>query len=76
MILQEEIRETKLLKLEADALQALETNALIGSDAWKESKKILEETIQREQNADNGDETKRSDWQKLMNLVMQLRKIW
>jgi SWI/SNF-related matrix-associated actin-dependent regulator of chromatin subfamily A member 5 len=54
----------------------LEDEELVGTDAWKETKAILEQTVQREQENDQGtDGKKRSDWQKLMNLLMQLRKV-
>ncbi|KAJ5042494.1 uncharacterized protein L3040_005038 [Drepanopeziza brunnea f. sp. 'multigermtubi'] len=67
-----EERDAELMKIEADALAVLENDALIGSDAWKETKAILEQTVQREQVEIEG---KKSDWQKLMNLLMQLRKV-
>ncbi|CZR64496.1 uncharacterized protein PAC_14394 [Phialocephala subalpina] len=70
-----EAQESQLMKQEADALEALEDNALIGSSAWKDTKAILEQTIQREQELTNSGESKKSDWQKLMNLLMQLRKV-
>ncbi|KAL5330229.1 hypothetical protein ACEPPN_003754 [Leptodophora sp. 'Broadleaf-Isolate-01'] len=69
-----EEREAELMKIESDALAVLENDALIGSDAWKETKAILEQTVQREQ-MENQDEGRKSDWQKLMNLLMQLRKV-
>ncbi|KAK6586746.1 hypothetical protein PZA11_000036 [Diplocarpon coronariae] len=67
-----EEREAELMKMEAGALAVLENDELIGTDAWKETKAILEQTVQREQIEIEG---KRSDWQKLMNLLMQLRKV-
>ncbi|PVH80423.1 hypothetical protein DL98DRAFT_418592 [Cadophora sp. DSE1049] len=69
-----EEREAEIMKIESEALAVLENDALIGSDAWKETKAILEQTVQREQ-MENQDEGKKSDWQKLMNLLMQLRKV-
>ncbi|PBP25603.1 ISWI chromatin-remodeling complex ATPase ISW2, partial [Diplocarpon rosae] len=67
-----EEREAELMKMETDALAVLEDDELIGTDAWKETKAILEQTVQREQVEIEG---KKSDWQKLMNLLMQLRKV-
>lgn len=69
-----EAREAELMKMESEALRVLEDDTLIGSDAWKETKAILEQTVQREQ-VESKDEGKKSDWQKLMNLLMQLRKV-
>lgn len=70
-----EERDAILMKQESDALQILEDPALVGTDAWKETKEILARTIEREHEEDDGQETRKSDWQKLMNLLMQLRKI-
>lgn len=58
------------MEVELDALPA----DIAGSEAWQASRLILQETVQREQES-KGNVTKRSDWQKLMNLIMQLRKI-
>ncbi|KAL8731624.1 MAG: hypothetical protein Q9166_003312 [cf. Caloplaca sp. 2 TL-2023] len=41
-----------------------------GEVAWQESKQILEQALEQEQ----ADESKKSAWRKLMNLLMQLRK--
>ncbi|KAF4632324.1 hypothetical protein G7Y89_g5801 [Cudoniella acicularis] len=73
-IKEDEEREVNLMNMEEKALQVLGNDALVGTDAWKETKAILEETVQREQ-AIEGDGNRRSDWQKLMNLLMQLRKV-
>lgn len=70
---EDEEREAGLMKMETEALQLLENEAMIGTDAWKETKSILAQTIQREQ-VEN-DNPKQSAWQKLMNLLMQLRKV-
>lgn len=70
-----EAREAMTIKQEAEALRVLEDESLIGSDAWKETKEIMKQTIQREQDVDLISEGKKSDWQKLMNLLMQLRKV-
>jgi SWI/SNF-related matrix-associated actin-dependent regulator of chromatin subfamily A member 5 len=67
---EDEELETDPIKQD-EARQILENPTLIGSDAWKETKVILAQTIQRE----DDDGPKRSDWQKLMNLLMQLRKV-
>ena len=72
---QDEERGTGLMKMEADALQILENDAMVGTDAWKETKAILAQTIQREQMEAENDTPKQSAWQKLMNLLMQLRKV-
>lgn len=40
-------------------------------DDWEESKEIMRQAIQQEQQ----DEAKKSAWRKLMNLLMQLRKV-
>ena len=48
-------------------LEALENN---GVPDWEESKEILRQAIEAEQQ----DESKKSAWRKLMNLLMQLRK--
>ncbi len=71
---EEEEREAKLLKIQANALEALENDAVVGSDAWHDTKAILEQTVQREKEVTSM-EGKKSDWQKLMNLLMQLRKV-
>jgi SWI/SNF-related matrix-associated actin-dependent regulator of chromatin subfamily A member 5 len=70
-----EEREAELTQMETDALKVLENDSMIGTDAWKETKAILEQTVQREQETEENSEGKRSDWQKLMNLLMQLRKV-
>lgn len=67
-----EEHEAERMKIDSEALVLLENDALIGSDAWKETKAILEQTVQREQVEIQG---KKSEWQKLMNLLMQLRKV-
>jgi SWI/SNF-related matrix-associated actin-dependent regulator of chromatin subfamily A member 5 len=68
-------QEEELMKMEAEALKVLENNTMIGTDAWKETKAILQQTVQREQEIGEGSGSKGSDWQKLMNLLMQLRKV-
>ncbi|WPH04552.1 SWI/SNF chromatin remodeling complex component [Acrodontium crateriforme] len=45
--------------------------ALVHDDVWAESKLLMEQAVANEQQTDS----KTSDWRKLMNLVMQLRKV-
>ncbi|KAG9229328.1 ISWI chromatin-remodeling complex ATPase ISW2 [Amylocarpus encephaloides] len=65
------------LEAEEKALEVFENDALLGTKIWQETKAILEGTVRREaQEAVLTDGVrKRSDWQKLMNLLMQLRKV-
>lgn len=57
-------------------LKVLEDETLIGTDVWNDTKRILEDTVQREQESVETVGGKgKSDWQKLMNLLMQLRKV-
>lgn len=80
-------KETVLLKQEAEtdailkskdleALEALEKQAAAGSNEsaatadWAETKEIMRQALAQEQ----ADESKKSAWRKLMNLLMQLRK--
>jgi len=70
-----EQREAELMKIESEALKVLEDDSMIGTDAWQEIKAILEQTVQREHDVDQAQQGKKSDWQKLMNLLMQLRKV-
>ena len=67
-VLQEE-KQTNSLWQNKDLkeLEALENN---GVPDWEESKEILRQAIEAEQQ----DESKKSAWRKLMNLLMQLRK--
>lgn len=51
--------------------EQLEALGKTGDAAWRESKEILEKALQQEQQ----DEGKNSAWKKLMNLLMQLRKV-
>ncbi|KAL8738170.1 MAG: hypothetical protein Q9181_001028 [Wetmoreana brouardii] len=56
---------------EGKDLEQLEALEKTGGDAtWQESKQILQQALQQEQQ----DETKKTAWKKLMNLLMQLRK--
>lgn len=67
-------KEAALTQQKTEALQILEDPNLIGTDVWEETKTILAQTIEREQvMAEDG--PRKSAWQKLMNLLMQLRKI-
>ena len=54
-------------------LEALETYADESPEAveWKESKEIMKQALEREQQ----DDSQKSAWRKLMNLLMQLRKV-
>jgi SWI/SNF-related matrix-associated actin-dependent regulator of chromatin subfamily A member 5 len=70
-----EEREAQMDKVETEALEILGNDELVGTDAWKETKAILEQTVQREHEGEEAKEGKKSDWQKLMNLLMQLRKV-
>jgi SWI/SNF-related matrix-associated actin-dependent regulator of chromatin subfamily A member 5 len=63
---EEDARDSKLLQKAENDL----TDPLAVDDVWAESKEIMEKAIQSEE-AD----TKSSEWRKLMNLVMQLRKV-
>ena len=63
---EEDAKDSKLLqKAQGDF-----TDPLATEDVWAESKEIMEKAIQNE-----GGDTKSSEWRKLMNLVMQLRKV-
>lgn len=77
-------KELQSRQIEADADEAQNAllqkaaNELAGkgeaaesNDVWAESKEILEKAIEQEQQSD----TNTSEWRKLMNLVMQLRKV-
>ena len=52
-------------------LEQFETMEKAGDGAWKESKAILKKALEKEQE----DESKKTAWKKLMNLLMQLRKV-
>lgn len=67
--------DVKLTNKDADAMAALDHTLEHGSEQWKESREILERAIKREQDETDADTGNRSAWQKLMNLLMQLRKI-
>ena len=53
-------------------LEALDSHCrgVVGAE-WEESKEIMRQSIQQEQQ----DDSKKSAWKKLMNLLMQLRKV-
>ncbi|PQE10169.1 ISWI chromatin-remodeling complex ATPase ISW2 protein [Rutstroemia sp. NJR-2017a WRK4] len=59
----------------AQALNAFDENAADGTEAWKDSKRILQETVLREKTAAKSESSHTTEWRKLMNLVMQLRKV-
>ena len=72
----EDDQEAEAIKRDAEALELFSKDLVVGSDEWKESREILARTIQREKEEEEGqDGGKTTDWQKLMNLVMQLRKV-
>ncbi|KAL8694827.1 MAG: hypothetical protein Q9218_000586 [Villophora microphyllina] len=68
-------KEAEVLANEAQELKNLEDLEVIskttGDTAWQESKEILQQAIQQEQQEGN----KTTAWKKLMNLLMQLRKV-
>lgn len=67
---QEEARKERTLGGKSLAeLQALDQSA--NSTAWSESKAIMQQAIEREQQ----DDSHKNSWRKLMNLLMQLRKV-
>ncbi|KAL8932748.1 MAG: hypothetical protein Q9216_006698 [Gyalolechia sp. 2 TL-2023] len=57
--------------LEGKNIEQLEVLAKTGNAPWQESKEILQKALQQEEQ----DEGKKSAWKKLMNLLMQLRKV-
>lgn len=76
-------KEAKSLKIEdqdktswqhkdVSELEALDSHCrgAVGAE-WEESKEIMRQSIRQEQQ----DESKKSAWKKLMNLLMQLRKV-
>ncbi|CAG8977973.1 hypothetical protein HYALB_00001854 [Hymenoscyphus albidus] len=71
---EEALRDAEVMKIEENALKVFEDTEMMGTDAWKETKDILEQTVQREAEVQAEGKSK-SAWQKLMNLLMQLRKV-
>ena len=74
MLLQDQKKTESLLTNNSLAeLGALEKQDCKSAEAmeWKESKAIMKQALQREQE----DESKKSAWRKLMNLLVQLRKV-
>lgn len=65
----QEDHEEKVWQERTEQLETLEKSG--SYDAWQESKVILQQTIEQEQK----DASKKSAWVKLMNLLMQLRKV-
>jgi SWI/SNF-related matrix-associated actin-dependent regulator of chromatin subfamily A member 5 len=51
-------------------VEKLQTDAAAPLDQWSETKTIMQEALEKEQNSTEV----KSPWQKLMNLIMQLRK--
>ena len=73
-MLQERPKTESLLQSKTlDELEALDKHAGNTAEAaeWQESKEIMRQALEREQE----DESKKSAWRKLMNLLMQLRKV-
>ena len=73
LALEEETQELDILKKHnLEDLEAMDTTACEPETAieWEESKEIMRQAIQHEQQ----DEKRSSAWQKLMNILMQLRK--
>lgn len=73
-------KESTVLKIEEKALEATDLLKLGNSNnnqdeqavaIWKESEEIISKALQQEEKL----EGKKSDWRKLMNLLMQLRKV-
>lgn len=69
---QEEETKTSWLEKDVKDLEVLDsgTGGIAGAE-WEESKAIMRQAIEQEQQ----DEGKKSAWKKLMNLLMQLRKV-
>lgn len=65
--LKSEAEEDKQLKV---LTAAAETLADPNNDAWNESKEILQKAIQSE-----AADSSKTEWQRLMNLILQLRKV-
>ena len=72
--LKQEAQEGGILQEKGiEELEALENKANGGEDAaeWEESKEIMRQALEHEEQ----DESKSTAWKKLMNLLMQLRKV-
>ena len=72
--LKQESQEGGILQQKGiEELEALENRAYEGNSAaeWAESKEIMRQALEHEQQ----DENKSTAWKKLMNLLMQLRKV-
>ncbi|KAM3069394.1 hypothetical protein ACMFMG_005500 [Clarireedia jacksonii] len=67
--------DEQLVKLEAQAIKAFDNNVTDRAQVWKESKRILQETVLREKTATKSESSNTTEWRKLMNLVTQLRKV-
>lgn len=57
--------------MQGKEIEQLDSLGKTGDAAWQESREILEKALQQEQQ----DEGKNNAWRKLMNLLMQLRKV-
>lgn len=72
--LKQEAQEGGILQEKGiEELEALDNEAREGETAieWEESKEIMRQALEHEQQ----DENKSTAWKKLMNLLMQLRKV-
>ena len=70
---QEEETKTSWLERDMKDLEVLDSgNAGVAGAEWEESKAIMRQAIEQEQQ----DEGKKSAWKRLMNLLMQLRKVF
>jgi SWI/SNF-related matrix-associated actin-dependent regulator of chromatin subfamily A member 5 len=74
---EEQSLQARLLETEAKALESLSVGTNTGSDQWEQTRKIVQEAVAREveEPENNGEVAKTSGWRKLMNLLMQLRKV-
>lgn len=71
-VLQEEKEEENLLADEKDTVDVgSEAVVPTNTDGWAESREILKKAIEQESH----DTSKSTAWRKLMNLMMQLRKV-
>ena len=73
-LLEDQAKTEALLKGKTlNELEALEKQSSESNQAaeWRESKEIMRQALEREQE----DELKKSAWRRLMNLLMQLRKV-
>jgi len=63
------------MQKQSEGLYTVENELVVGNDEFTESRVILQQTLLKEE-AERGDKDDRSSaWRKLMNLLMQLRKV-